>query len=288
MPFVLLIYDFYYMKGAIHVEVLLPIAISAAIRGGQKILDVYQSGTFDVQLKTDNTPVTLADRLSHSTIKKILDNTNLPFLSEEGKEIPYIERKKWDLFWLVDPLDGTKEFIGRNGEFTVNIALICKKEPLLGVIYVPDQKILYFGMENTGSYKVDLGVLSQYPDNIDGWLNEGKKLPVTGKTENFRIVCSRSHINAETEALIEDMKKKYERVEFVSIGSSLKLCMVAEGLAYLYPRLGPTMEWDTAAGHAIAKFAGCSVTVYSKDIPLEYNKENLLNPWFIVKSGGLK
>jgi len=273
------------MKGTIHVEVLLPFAISAAISGGQKILEVYQSGAFDVQLKKDNTPVTMADRLSHSTIKKILDNTNLPFLSEEGKEIPYIERKKWDLFWLVDPLDGTKEFIGRNGEFTVNIALIRKKEPILGVIYVPVQKILYFGMENTGSYKVDLGVLSQYPDNIDGWLNEGKKLPVTGKTENFRIVCSRSHINAETEALIEDMKKKYERVELVSIGSSLKLCMVAEGLAYLYPRLGPTMEWDTAAGHAIAKFAGCSVTVYGKDIPLEYNKENLLNPWFIVKSG---
>jgi len=273
------------MKGAINVEVLLPIAISAAIRGGQKILDVYQSGTFDVQLKTDNTPVTLADRLSHLTIKKILDNTNLPFLSEEGKEIPYIERKKWDLFWLVDPLDGTKEFIGRNGEFTVNIALIRKKEPVLGIIYVPVQKILYFGMENTGSYKVDLGVLSQYPDNIDGWLNEGKKLPVTGKTENFRIVCSRSHINAETEALIEDMKKKCERVEFVSIGSSLKLCMVAEGLAYLYPRLGPTMEWDTAAGHAIAKYAGCSVTVYGKDIPLEYNKENLQNPWFFVNSG---
>lgn len=273
------------MKGTIHVEVLLPVAISAAIRGGKKILEVYQSGAFDVQLKTDNTPVTLADRLSHSTIKKILDNTNLPFLSEEGKETPYIERKKWELFWLVDPLDGTKEFIGRNGEFTVNIALIRKKEPVLGIIYAPVQKILYFGMENTGSYKVDLGVLSQYPDNIDGWLNEGKKLPVVKRKEYLRIVGSRSHMNTETKNFIKEIKKQYGRVEFVTKGSSLKLCMVAEGLANLYPRLGPTMEWDTAAGHAIAKFAGCSVTVYGKDIPLEYNKENLLNPWFIVKSG---
>ncbi len=273
------------MKETIHAEVLLHIAISAAIRGGQKILEVYQSGAFNVQLKTDNTPVTLADRLSHSTIKKILDNTNLPFLSEEGKKISYIERKKWDHFWLVDPLDGTKEFIRRNGEFTVNIALIRKKEPVLGIIYVPVQKILYFGVKDLGSFKVYLNELKLYPDDFSEWVKYGTKLPVTGRTENFRIVCSRSHINAETETLIEDMKKKYESVELVSIGSSLKLCMVAEGLAYIYPRLGPTMEWDTAAGHAIAKFAGCSVTVYGKDIPLEYNKENLLNPWFIVKSG---
>ncbi len=284
MPFILLIND-YYMKETIHVEVLLPVAISAAIKGGQKILDVYQSGTFNVQLKRDNTPITLADQLSHSTIKKNLDNTNLPFLSEEGKEIPYIERKKWDLFWLVDPLDGTKEFIGRNGEFTVNIALIRKKEPILGVIYVPVQKILYFGAENTGSFKVNIDELNLYPDDLDGWVKYGAKLPVAKRTGSLRIVGSRSHMNAETEALIEDMKKKYERVEFVSIGSSLKLCMVAEGLADLYPRLGPTMEWDTAAGHAIAKYAGCSVTVHGKDNPLEYNKKNLLNPWFIVKSG---
>lgn len=273
------------MKGAIHVEVLLPIAISAAIRGGQKIIDVYQSGTFDVQLKTDNTPVTLADRLSHSTIKKILHNTNPPFLSEEGKEIPYSERKKWDLFWLVDPLDGTKEFIGRNGEFTVNIALICKKEPFLGVIYVPVQKILYFGAENTGSFKVNIDELNLYPDDLDGWVKYGAKLPVVKRKEYLRIVGSRSHMNTETKNFIEEIKKQYGRVEFVTKGSSLKLCMVAEGLADLYPRLGPTMEWDTAAGHAIAKFAGCSVTVYGKDNPLEYNKENLQNPWFVVNSG---
>ena len=273
------------MKESIHAEFLLPIAISAAIKGGQKILEVYQSGAFNVQLKTDNNPVTLADRLSHSTITKILDNTKLPFLSEEGKRISYIERKKWDLFWLIDPLDGTKEFIGKNGEFTVNIALIRKKEPVLGIIYVPVQKILYFGAENLGSFKVYLNELKLFPDDFSEWIKYGTKLPVPGKTENFRIVCSRSHMNVETEVFIEKMKKKYGKIEFVTKGSSLKLCMVAEGLADLYPRLGPTMEWDTAAGHAIAKFAGCSVTVYGKDIPLEYNKENLLNPWFIVKSG---
>jgi 3'(2'), 5'-bisphosphate nucleotidase len=273
------------MKETVPVNVLLPVAIYAAIRGGHKILDVYYSGNYNIQQKKDNSPITLADRLSHSIITSSLEKTNLPVLSEEGKEIPYIERKKWDLFWLVDPLDGTKEFVSRNGEFTVNIALIHERKPLIGVIYVPDKKILYFGVENIGSYKVYSGALNKFPDNINGWLNLGRKLPIMKKKEYLRIVGSRSHMNTETKHFIEEIKKKYKKVELVSKGSSLKLCMVAEGLADLYPRLAPTMEWDTAAGHAIARFAGCSVMVYGKNRPLEYNKKNLLNPWFIVYSG---
>ena len=207
----------------------------------------------------------------------------MPVLSEEGADIPYEIRKNWEYFWLVDPLDGTKEFINRNGEFTVNIALVHKETPILGVIYVPVTKDLYFGNKEIGAFKainVDEGL--QF-ENLETLLQMSFRLPFFIDDEIITIVASKSHLTQETIDYIDELKKIHPNIEFISKGSSLKLCMLAEGLASIYPRFGPTMEWDIAAGHAIASAAGCNVTLKDEKTPLVYNKEELLNPWFIAK-----
>lgn len=261
---------------------LLLVAIRASVEAGEVISEVYRSD-FAVQTKEDRSPLTLADTKSNELITKALMKTGLPILSEEGKNISYEDRKQWKQFWLVDPLDGTKEFIKRNGEFTVNIALIEKHTPVMGVIYVPEKKMLYFATINDGSYRMDninkeaFSEMS-YIDFIKG----SKKLPIEETGNTFRVVGSRSHMSKETEDFIENLKKDQQNVEIVSIGSSLKLCLVAEGSADIYPRFGPTMEWDTAAGHAIAIKAGKKVTHADMTTMLKYNKESLLNPYFIV------
>jgi 3'(2'), 5'-bisphosphate nucleotidase len=186
--------------------------------------------------------------------------------------LSFNDRKQWDTFWLVDPLDGTKEFVKRNGEFTVNIALIKKNTPVMGVIYVPVQDVMYYGSENK-AFKVDN--YSTAP--------RVQSLPIEYVREYFTIVGSRSHMSEETELFFEDMKKVHGKLDLMAVGSSLKLCMVAEGKADAYPRYAPTMEWDTGAGHAIAKAAGFKVLQYLSNEELVYNKENLLNPWFLVK-----
>jgi len=257
---------------------LLKIAINASIEGGYSIMDVYGSN-FQVEKKDDKSPLTLADKNCNKVIEKHLLKTNIPILSEEGSEISFSERRNWEYFWLVDPLDGTKEFIKRNGEFTVNIAMIHNGEPIIGVIYVPVKEELYFGMNGLGSYKV---VRNSVIDSLDELLLEANKLPVNYKRDNYVIVGSRSHMSIETEEFFEDKRKQHGDVEILAIGSSLKLCMVAEGKADAYPRYAPTMEWDTGAGHAIAKFAGFQVKQYNSSEDVVYNKENLLNPWFLV------
>ncbi|QEC52164.1 3'(2'),5'-bisphosphate nucleotidase [Anseongella ginsenosidimutans] len=266
------------------------VAIGAALRAGAEILDVYNS-EIAVELKEDRTPLTEADRRAHKVISEKLIITGLPVLSEEGRSIPYDVRHPWESFWMVDPLDGTKEFIKRNGEFTVNIALIDKRVPVLGVIYVPVKKILYYGAWNQGSTKLE-GIEPAWPGATDKELTAYVKrklikgmqvLPLENERKNYAVVASRSHLSAETEVIIEEKRKQYGEVETVSMGSSLKLCLVAEGSADLYPRLAPTMEWDTAAGHAIARYAGCRVYDAKTGLELEYNKVDLLNPWFIVE-----
>jgi 3'(2'), 5'-bisphosphate nucleotidase len=266
-------------------------AITAALEAGKRINAIYQQSAdadaFKVFLKQDQSPLTVADLVSHDTIMMQLDSTGLPVLSEEAEGMPYSERKKWDLFWLVDPLDGTKEFINRNGEFTVNIALVEKGNPVMGVIYVPVSDDLYFGSLSTGSYKLEdaSAKISHFlHDGIDMEMiiSQSQKLPLTLPPHPFTIVASRSHLSPETESLIENFKKKHGDLRFLSKGSSLKICLVAEGTADIYPRLAPTMEWDTAAGQAIAVSAGCRVTVHPGDTPVTYNKENLLNPHFVV------
>ena len=254
-------------------------AINAAIEGGHAIMDVYKSD-FQVEHKEDKSPLTLADKNCNEVIEGHLKGTKIPFLSEEGSHISYQKRKKWDYSWLVDPLDGTKEFIKKNGEFTVNIALIHNGNPIMGVIYVPVKEELYFAMQGLGSYKTNIKSLIH---DLKSLISSSKRLPIEHARDRYVIVGSRSHMSVETEMFFEDMKKEYGNIEVMSVGSSLKLCMVAEGRADAYPRYAPTMEWDTGAGHAIAKFAGFSVKQYNSTNDVVYNKEDLLNPWFLVK-----
>ncbi|MBU0699313.1 MAG: 3'(2'),5'-bisphosphate nucleotidase CysQ [Pseudomonadota bacterium] len=288
-------------------------ALSAANRAGSAILEIYDKH-FEIRYKEDRSPLTLADRRSHEIIIQHLEQQTdnpLPILSEEGKDIPFEHRKSWDYFWLVDPLDGTKEFIKRNGEFTVNLALIHKNRPVLGVVYIPVRDVYYFAAEGLGAYRlngetgIDLNA-ERLPERekttlLNTVIARSARLPIDSetsesadhstiqpfnhstKTKPLTIVGSRSHATRELEEFVEVMRKKYQQVEFIAAGSSLKLCLVAEGRADIYPRLGPTMEWDTAAGQAVVEQAEGSVLDAGTDEPLRYNKENLLNPWFIVR-----
>lgn len=260
---------------------LLNVAIAAALEAGRSIMEVY-SRDFTIETKSDNSPLTEADKVSHQVIKKMLAETNLRVLSEEGREIPYDERKAWESFWMVDPIDGTKEFIKKTGEFTVNIALIKNNTPVLGVVYAPAIGALYFGLENNGSFFYK----AQHTDNTITALDtieHAVKLPIQQAENGYTVVASKSHNTPETDAFIEEKRKQHGEVKLVNAGSSIKLCLVAEGKAQVYPRLAPTMEWDTAAGHAVARFAGCRVYNYGTGKELEYNKENLLNPSFVVE-----
>jgi len=256
-------------------------AVKAALAGGKAILEVY--GTeFLVDLKSDNSPLTDADRKAHNSITAILEKTNIPILSEEGKDIPYSERSAWKQYWLVDPLDGTKEFVKRNGEFTVNIALIEAGIPIIGVIYVPVTDVLYLGAKGLGAVKVEDFVTKQFAD-LESIMAGGMQLPINSGRTMYTIVGSRSHMSDETLVYVDQARVQHGEVDMISMGSSLKLCLVAEGAADVYPRFAPTMEWDTAAGQGVALAAGCAVTQQDGITPLQYNKENLLNPWFIVK-----
>jgi len=260
---------------------LVDLSILAAVEAGKKILEVYKLD-FAVETKSDNSPLTIADQQSHEVIKAALANTGYPLLSEEGKQLSYDERRGWDTFWLVDPLDGTKEFIKKNGEFTVNIALVKNGSPILGVVYVPVTGVLYYGAEGLGSYSVTVSE-ELTTDNLQEVLSTATVLPWNNQPALYTVVASRSHNSPETEVFIEEKRKIHGQVDIVSSGSSIKLCLVAEGKAQVYPRLAPTMEWDTAAGHGVAKYSGCRVYNYETNNDLVYNKENLLNPWFVVE-----
>ncbi len=277
-------------------------SILAAINAGDAILDVYRSAEFEVEEKADKSPLTLADKRSHEIIAGCLAEFDIPILSEEGTDIPYLERNKWDTYWLIDPLDGTKEFIKKNGEFTVNIAMIRENKPVAGVICVPDRDTLYFASTDIGSYKADAHQIAEMligqketSDQLAGLSDSdpGQRLkdliglstilPINQTTNRpYTIAGSRSHATPELEAFVEQKRREHGEVEFISAGSSLKLCLVAEGRADIYPRTGPTMEWDTAAGQAVVEFSGGKVFKYDTEEPLDYNKENLLNPWFVV------
>ena len=276
-------------------------ALLASREAGLAILDVYKQ-EFDVSYKEDRSPLTLADQRSHDIIVDHLTDPSkksLPILSEEGKDIPFEQRRAWEYFWLIDPLDGTKEFIKRNGEFTVNIALIYQHRPVLGVIYAPVNNIFYFASEGLGAFRLKndkaFKLLEGKASEIerDSVLKEILKqsdrlpyydTPLDAHDTKIVIVGSRSHPSKEFEAFVKTMKNQHEKVDVISSGSSLKLCLVAEGRADIYPRLGPTMEWDTAAGQAIVEQANGSVLNYETGEPLQYNKKNLLNSWFIVKT----
>jgi 3'(2'), 5'-bisphosphate nucleotidase len=267
--------------------------ILAAKRAGEAILDVYDSD-FAVEQKDDKSPLTLADTRSHEVIENVLEqtvtvnNSTVPILSEEGKEIPYDEREKWEYFWLVDPLDGTKEFVKRNGEFTVNIALMHGDKPVLGIIYIPVKDIFYFAAKDFGSYKLESSDILTDNLSIKELIAKSQKLPLSNNNNTpFTIVGSRSHVSEEFSEFVKQSNAKYGKVEFMTSGSSLKLCLVAEGIADAYPRFGPTMEWDTAAGQAIVEQADGKVINTQTNETLTYNKSSLLNPFFIASRQGL-
>ncbi len=260
---------------------LLTLAIHAALDAGQKIMEIYEDG-FDVQQKQDESPVTQADLQAENIILEHLVKTGIPIISEESTKLPYSERKKWENCWLVDPLDGTKEFIKRNGEFTVNIAYCEQGYPVLGVIYVPASGEMYWGdTEMKEAYKSTLQEAVSSKELTPGPV---KTLQRTNESGNvLRVARSRSHLNPRTIEFIHTAGQGYKRIEMVTKGSSLKFGLLAEGLADLYPRFSPTMEWDTAAGHAICKALGFQVINAETLQELKYNKEDLLNPSFIVK-----
>ena len=258
----------------------LKIAIAASIDAGVEIMKIYNS-EFDYELKDDKSPLTIADKNANDIINQYLIKTNIPIISEENAQIDYSVRKEWSTCWIVDPLDGTKEFIKRNGEFTVNIALVENGVPILGVIYVPVEKRLYYG--DTSANKAASVLIESHENySIENIIEKAEALGNNINNKNIiRIVGSRSHMNKETIDFVESLKGDGKEVEVVSKGSSLKFCLVAEGNADIYPRFAPTMEWDTAAAHAICKAAGVSVKSEITKNELIYNKENLLNPWFI-------
>lgn len=256
----------------------LEIAILASLEAGKRILEIYNED-LSFKIKNDLSPVTIADEAANLIIQNFLLKTNIPIISEENLIPEYSIRKKWRQFWLVDPLDGTKEFINKNGEFTVNIALIENQIPILGVVYVPITKELYFAEKDIGSYKFE-NIL----DYNEILMSEGKNLRTSSSSSKiFTIVTSRSHLNDETLAFLERKKEEKHEVEIKQYGSSLKICKVSEGKANCYPRLGPTMEWDTAAAHAIALYSGKNIFKFNSSNQVIYNKESLINPFFIVE-----
>lgn len=258
-------------------------AIKAALNGGSAILEVYhREDTIEVLEKDDKSPLTEADTAAHKAIVELLNGTGIPVLSEEGKALDVKERQSWKELWIVDPLDGTKEFIKRNGEFTVNIALVKDGVPVFGVVYVPVQSTLYFGGVDMGAYKVERINSETEFDSFDQLTNAGIELPQEMKRP-FTVVGSRSHMNEDTENYVNELKEKHGDVEIMSVGSSLKICMVVEGKADEYPRFAPTMEWDTAAGHALVLAVNKEMIIPSEGVSLQYNKENLLNPYFLVR-----
>ena len=247
---------------------------ATAREAGEAILEVYRTD-FDVESKSDDSPLTEADLRAHRIITSRLAKRypGTPVLSEESSEqAGYATRRHWKSYFLVDPLDGTKEFVKRNGQFTVNIALIEEGRPAAGVVYAPDLDWLYYGAEGFGAFKSEGG-------------EEPRRLAPNGPASpgKLTIVGSRSHPTPEMEAFVAEQRKAHGEVDFIAMGSSLKLCAIAEGKADLYPRFGPTMEWDTAAADAVVRAAGRRVTKHDSDDDLPYNKENLLNGWFVAR-----
>ena len=266
---------------------LLPPLFNAAVRAGAAIMEVYKdSSSYEVSLKSDRTPITLADRLAHKTIREYLGPTRIPILSEEGRELRYEERRNWELFWLVDPLDGTVEFLKGNNEFTVNIALMENNVCVGAVIYVPYFAKMYVAGRGAGSYlkegvAPDAAADYTYEQLVSG----GRRLPLfDGSRERQRVAVSRSHQTTETHEHIEELRRRWPNLEVVEQGSSYKFCLLAEGTVDYYVRTSPTYEWDTAAGELILSEAGGQTRSLPEGRELRYNEEDLHNPWFVCRA----
>jgi len=264
---------------------LLKSGVKAALLAGEEILRIYLTD-FDVETKSDNTPVTNADKASGAIIARELAHTQIPLISEEDTIAPYHERQHWPRAWVIDPLDGTKEYVKRNGEFAVNIALVENKIPTIGIIYSPILKQIYFGAKGLGSYRITCNesITELNAKNIaESLFDFGQRLPLQRPPLVYTMVASRSHLSHEVNAHMAILKRMYGEVDLINVGSSIKQCWVAEGRAHEYPRFGKTMEWDTAAGQCILEEAGASLLNFDTKLPLTYNKEDLANPFFIAK-----
>jgi 3'(2'), 5'-bisphosphate nucleotidase len=261
-------------------------AFKAALKAGKRITELYESDDFNVSMKSDNSPLSTADREAHDIIKQHLIMSRIPVLSEEGRDLQFEERKSWDILWIVDPLDGTRQFIQKRGEFTVNIALITGGEPLFGIIYAPVFDELYFGIKETGAYKIE-AAKNTVTCNLafPQIMKLAKPLPTAAKNANDRyvILASYHHVNSETLEYIDEVRKQHPDAEVKKVGSSLKMCMLADGIGDVYARFTDTYEWDTAAGQSILEGAGWRISAFDTGEPLRYNKESLLNPYFICK-----
>jgi len=261
---------------------LISIAVRAAMSAGSEIMDVYCQQSFDVEYKSDKSPLTQADIRANAVITAILRETDLPFLSEEGVHLPYEERKSWKRFWLIDPLDGTSEFVAKSGDFCVNVALIENSEPVLGVIYSPVKDCVWFGALGYGAFKIEEATKSIDDFSFETMKNIAIKLPYRNTGDEFVFVASRSNLNTATKKFIDKISIEYPKTRIAHIGSALKFTVLADGMADLYPRYATTSEWDTGAGHAILKALGGDVFQADTNLPLVYNKANLDNPGFVA------
>ncbi|MDR0560099.1 MAG: 3'(2'),5'-bisphosphate nucleotidase CysQ [Prevotellaceae bacterium] len=259
-------------------------AFRAAITAGKRILEIYESDDFQVSMKSDNSPLSLADKDAHNIIKKCLVNSCIPVLSEEGRYLQFEERKSWDVLWIVDPLDGTRQFIQKRDEFTVNIAMITTGCPLFGVIYAPAIHDMYFGIKDVGSFKINACDANLLSISFQDLMRLATKLPSHTKTDStYTVLASYNHLNDKTQEYIDRLKKERRNVEVKKIGSSLKMCMLADGIGDVYARFTDTYEWDTAAAQSILENAGWNIVSLENSKPLVYNKESLLNPYFICE-----
>ncbi|OFX44551.1 MAG: hypothetical protein A2046_12010 [Bacteroidetes bacterium GWA2_30_7] len=263
---------------------LLILAINSAFKAGIIQKEIY-SKDFDIEYKSDSSPLTQADKLSNEIIKKTLKVANFPFLSEEDSEIDYNIRKKWDYYWIIDPLDGTKEFIKKNDEFSINIAFAYKSKVIFGVVYSPVTSEIYFNINSSKAYKSRLISVINY-NNFKEFLKKAKRLNTIEPSDNIIIAASRSHLNEKTQSFINFIKSNYKnQVNILNIGSAIKICLVAEGIAQCYPRFGPTSEWDTAAGQAILNAVGGKIINLNTLQEIKYNRKCSLNTDFFAYSG---
>lgn len=268
------------------IESLLKDAIKTSLLAGEKIMEFYRSNQYNIQTKSDQSPVTEADFASHEIICNQLKNTNLKVLSEEGDAQMWTKIRKEKRYWLIDPLDGTKEFINANGEFTVNIALIENQKPILGVIYIPAQKVLYAGAIKLGAWRWDATALQHLP-NWEKFTSLSQTLPLSRQRTDFRVLGSKSFRTSATDNFIQQLKQKTPNLTAVRAGSSIKFCMIASGEADLYPRLDAIMEWDVAAGHAIVEASGGSVKSIPTGANILYNSTDMRFVKFIATTNGI-
>ena len=247
------------------------LALQAAIEASKKIMSV-RKGDYTIELKADESPVTDADEAAHSVIKQHLVETPFPVLSEEGRKAPFETRKDWEKLWIVDPLDGTRAFIHGRNEFTVNIALVEKGVPILGIIALPVDQKIYWASRGNGAYRADFSQLES-PTN----------LPDEKGEHPYRVTVSRSHLDKRTQAYVDDLRNDHPDLKLVKSASALKFCILADGLADCYPRFSPCMEWDTAAGQVLLTETGKELIDLATGKPMVYNRKNLKNGPFLAR-----